>query len=139
MATDTHSSAKEMILASKKASAEHIANIKNAPELTRDLVRQEVRAYIMAKFHLTEEDCITDNFSRLAQISLSKSMKISHELVKEFDLARSCDGVSSHTAKMVLLFMALQKDLGIQFRPMETAEAETLNDIADLVLKELEK
>ena len=64
-------------------------------------------------------------------------MKISRELVEEFDLARSCDGVSSHTAKMVLLFMALQKDLGIQFRPLETAEAETLDDIALLVWREL--
>ena len=128
-----------MILASKKAAAEHIANIKNAPELTQDLVRQEVRAYIMAKFHLTDKDCETDNFSQLAQISLSKSMKISRELVKMYDLARSCDGVSSHSAKMVLLFMALQKDLNIKFQPMETAEAETLNDIADLVWKELKK
>ena len=95
MAADTQSSAKEMILASKKAAAEHIANIRNAPELTRDLVRQEVRAYIMAKFHLTDEDCTTDNFSRLAQISLSKSMKISHELVKEFDLAAYTEGDST--------------------------------------------
>lgn len=131
--------AKEMILSSKKAAAEHIANIQNAPEPDRDLVQREVRAYIMAKFHLTEEDCTTDNFSQLAEISLSKSMKISRELVKMYDLARSCDGVSSHTAKMVLLFMALQKDLKIRFQPMETAEAETLEDIGDLVWKEIKK
>ncbi|MBR3397395.1 MAG: hypothetical protein IKG70_06080 [Lachnospiraceae bacterium] len=137
MTPDTHSSVKEMILASKRAAALHIANIKNAAAIRYDLVRQEVREYIKARFHLTEEDCVTDNFSQLAQISLAKSMKISRELVEEFDLARSCDGVSSHTAKMVLLFMALQKDLGIQFRPLETAEAETLDDIALLVWREL--
>ena len=137
MTPDTHSSVKEMILASQRAAALHIANIKNAAAIRYDLVRQEVREYIKARFHLTEEDCVTDNFSQLAQISLAKSMKISRELVEEFDLARSCDGVSSHTAKMVLLFMALQKDLGIQFRPLETAEAETLDDIALLVWREL--
>ena len=139
MNADTQNSAREMILASRQAAALHIANIKNAQAVSYDLVQKEVREYIKAKFHLTEEDCVTENFSQLAQISLSKSMKISRELVSEFDLARSCDGVSSHTAKMVLLFMSLQKDLDIRFQPMETAEAETLDDIAVLVWRELKE
>ena len=128
-----------MILASKKASAEHIRNIKEAEELTCSLVQHEVSEYIKSKFHLRDEDCVTDNFKQLAGISLSKSMKISKELVAEFDLARSCDGVSSQTAKMVLLFMALQKDLDIKFNPQDTAEAETLRDIGFLVWEQLQQ
>ena len=138
MNAETKSSVKAMILASRKASAEHIQNIKNAPERSLELVRREVTGYIKAKFHLKDEDCITDNFKELAGISLSKSMKISKELVAEFDLARSCDGTSSQTAKMVLLFMALQKDLNIKFDPPDTAAAETLDDIGCLVWQELQ-
>ena len=40
-------------------------------------------------------------------------------------------------AKMVLLFLALQRDLGIQFDPMSTARAETLSDVGDLVWEQL--
>ena len=127
----------ELLLASRRAAAAHIEAILSAPELSFDLVRREVTGYIRAKFHLTEVDCVTDSFAELAKLSLSKTMKISPELVKEFDLAQSCDGVSSQTAKMVLLFMALQRDLGIRFEPMATAEAETLADISALTWAQL--
>ena len=109
---DAQEQAKALILAARAAAASHAEAIRTAPELTRELVRREVRGYILAKFHLTEADCVTESFPELAAISLSKSMRLSPELVKEFDLAHSCDGVTSQTAKMVLLFLALQRDLG---------------------------
>ena len=128
---------KAMLLASRNAASSHIEALRAAPELSYELVHREVSAYIKSKFHLTDADCVTDNFRELAGISLSKSMQISPELVKEFDLARSCDGTTSQTAKMVLLFMALQRDLDIRFDPMAAAEAETLSDISALVWEQL--
>ena len=136
---DEQERARQLILDSRAAAAAHIAAIKKAPALTPELVEREVRGYILAKFHLTEADCTTDSFRELTAISLSKSMRLSPELVREFDLARSCDGTSSQTAKMVLLFLALQRDLGIKFDPMATAEAETLADIGGLVWEQLQK
>jgi len=127
--------AKALILQSKSQAAAHMNSIKSAQPLTYDLLNRELRGYIKAKFHLTDEDCTTDIFSELAGISLSKSMKLSPELVKEFDMARSCDGVTSQTAKMLLLFMAIQRDLSIKLPPMETAYAETLEDICIMVWK----
>ena len=135
---DAQEQAKALILAARAAAAAHIEAIRTAPALTRELVHREVTGYILAKFHLTEADCSTDDFRELAALSLSKSMRLSPELVKEFDLARSCDGVTSQTAKMVLLFMALQRDLGIEFEPMSTARAETLSDVGDLVWEQLQ-
>lgn len=136
---DEQEQAKALILAARAAAAAHIEAIKAAPAPTRELVDREVRGYIMAKFHLTEADCANnENFRELAGLSLSKSMRLSPELVKEFDLARSCDGVTSQTAKMVLLFLALQRDLGIRFDPMSTAEAETLSDVGALVWEQLQ-
>ena len=43
MNTETQNSAKEMILASRKAAALHIANIKNAQTISYDLVQKEIR------------------------------------------------------------------------------------------------
>ena len=130
---------REAMIASRTAAASHIEAIRTAPELSYELVHREIKGYILAKFHLKDRDCVTDSFRELAGISLSKSMQISPELVKEFDLARSCDGVTSQTAKMVLLFLALQRDLDITFDPMSTAEAETLSDVSALVWKQLQK
>ena len=136
---DEQEQAKALILAARAAAAAHIEAIKASPAPTRELVDREVRGYIMAKFHLTEADCANnENFRELAGLSLSKSMRLSPELVKEFDLARSCDGVTSQTAKMGLLFLALQRDLGIRFDPMSTAEAETLSDVGALVWEQLQ-
>ncbi len=128
-----------LLLASRTAAALHIEAINTAPELTYELVHREITEYIKAKFHLEDADCVTDNFRELAGISLAKSMQVSPELVKEFDLARSCDGVTSQTAKMVLLFLALQRDLKITFDPLSTAETETLSDISALVWEQLQK
>ena len=112
-----------LLLASRTAAALHIEAINTAPELTYELVHREITEYIKAKFHLEDADCVTDNFRELAGISL----------------ARSCDGVTSQTAKMVLLFLALQRDLKITFDPFSTAETETLSDISVLVWEQLQK
>lgn len=126
---------KEILLASRKAAETHITRIKTAPELTYELLDHELVEYIKSKFHLTDSDCTTDNFEALSEISLSKSMAISRELVAEFDLARSCDGVSSVRAKMVLLYMAIQKDLGVTLPPEETAYVDSVHDISKMVWK----
>ena len=126
---------KEILLASRKAAEAHIARIRTAPELTYELLDRELVEYIKSKFHLTDSDCTTDHFETLSEISLSKSMAISRELVAEFDLARSCDGVSSVRAKMVLLYMAIQKELGVTLPPEETAYVDSVHDISKMVWK----
>ncbi len=130
---------REIILSARKAATAHADNIKNANPLTKEIAEKEIFGYLKAKFHLKDEDCTTDDFAELTEISLAKSMEISPALVEEFDLARSCDGTSSKTAKMVLFFMALQKEFNIEFEPMETVMAKTVYDIGDLVYKELTK
>jgi len=131
----TAAEAKAMILESKVQAAAHAKAILAEENPDYDFLNRELRAYILCKFHLTEAECQTENFEKLAGLSLSKSMNLSPELVKEYDMARSCDGVTSQTAKMLLLFMAIQRDLSIKLPPMETAYAETLEDICIMVWK----
>ena len=65
--------------------------------------------------------------------------RISPELVKEFDLAKSCDGASSAMAKKVLLFMAVQRELGIELPARESARIKTLDDLSGLAWEEMRK
>ena len=112
---------KKLILSSKKAAAEDMAAICSQSLLTKSFFSEKLRGFVLHKFMLKEEELTSDDFNAITELSLSKSMKISPELVKEFDLAKSCDGVSSAMAKKVLLFMAIQRELGIQLPAMASA------------------
>lgn len=134
----TASEAKAMILESKAQALVHSKAILDEDELSYELLNRELRAYVLCKFHLKPEECQTDRMEELAALSLSKSMKLSPELVKEYDMARSCDGVTSQTAKILLLFMAIQRDLSIKLPPDETAEAETMEEVSQMVWRAIQ-
>lgn len=128
---------KKVILSSKKAAAEDMAAIHSQSPLTKSFFSEKLRGFVLHKFMLKEEDLASDDFNSITELSLSKSMKISPELVKEFDLAKSCDGVSSAMAKKVLLFMAIQRELGIQLPAMASARITTIHDLAELAWNEM--
>lgn len=66
-------------------------------------------------------------------------MKVSKELVREFDLAKSCDGATSAMAKKVLLLLSIQRELDIQIPAEQAAKDITLTQLAELVWTELER
>ena len=130
--TMDNDSIKELIIYSKKAAEIDMEAIHARIPLTYAFFRRKLRDFVLHKYLLKEEELPSEDFSDITELSLSKSMKISPELVKEFDLANSCDGVSSAMAKKVLLFMAIQRELGIELQPLETARLKTLDELADL-------
>jgi hypothetical protein len=130
---------KELILSSKRLAAADMAAIKAAAPLTKAFFAETLRCYVLHKYMLDPAAELPENFSALTELSLARSMRISPELVKEFDLAKSCDGASSAMAKKVLLFMAIQRELGIELPAMESARLTTLAALAELAWGELEK
>lgn len=126
---------KEMILASRKEAQTHMDAILAANPLTEDILYNEILEFIRCKFMLSSEDCkaCDYNFDAMSTLSLSNSMKISKELVEQFDMAKSCDGVSSAMAKKVLLFMAIQKSMNITLPARETATVKTVRDISTMI------
>ena len=128
-----HALIREVLLRSRKAAQEHMDQIKGAAPLTRGLLREELSRYILSKYMLDGVDCGTENFNALTELSLSRSMKVSKELVKEFDLAKSCDGATSAMAKKVLLFLNIQRELGLEIPAEESAKDITLTQLADLI------
>lgn len=133
---DTNS-IKELILSSKRVAAADMAEIKSRAPLSKDLFTRKLRDFVLHKYMLSPEAELPEDFSALTELSLAQSMKISPELVKEFDLAKSCDGASSAMAKKVLLFMAIQRELGIELPAMETARIKTLRELAELAWTEM--
>jgi len=131
---------RRLLLRSRKEADEHMNNIKNAESLSYDFVSEELKQYVLAKYLLTEEDYqTTDTFEGLTELSLSKSMQVSPDLVKEFDTAQSCDGATSAMAKKVLLFRAIERSLGIELPAMRSARIKTMNDFADMLWDTLKK
>ena len=130
-------SIKELILNSRRIAAEDMAEIKAQQPLTYEFFSRKLRDFVLHKYMLSPEMELPENFSALTEFSLSRSMKISPELVKEFDLARSCDGASSAMAKKVLLFMAIQRELGILLPARASAQITTIQALADLTWNEM--
>lgn len=129
---------KALILSSKKVSAADMAEIKSAAPLTREHFARKLRDFVLHRYLLSPEDeTLPEDFNTLTELSLSQSMKISPELVKEFDLAKSCDGATSAMAKKVLLFMTIQRELGIELPAAETARLKSLPQLADLAWNEM--
>ncbi len=132
--------ARAAIIASRKCAKERVDAIQRAVcdgNLTYDFLDEELFGYLKCKFHLKDEDCITDNLAKLSKISLSRSMKVSPELVAEFDMAKSCDGTTSADAKIILFYMALQRELDVQFDAARTVDVDTIHDLSKLVWESL--
>ena len=125
---------RRLLLRSRRAADEHMTAIKEAQSLSYDFVKQQLTQYVLTKYLLTQEDLLTtDSFDGLTELSLSKSMQVSPELVKEFDTAQSCDGATSAMAKKVLLFRAIERALGIQLPAMRSARLKSMEDFAQML------
>lgn len=136
---ENRSEIRRRLLRARKAAKTHMDAICGTSPLTYPLLKQELRQFILAKFLLDEEEIPEDaGFDALVEKSLSHSMKIDPNLVAEFDTAKSCDGATSAMAKKVLLFMTMERELGLQLPALETARVKTLEDISQMVYKTMQ-
>ena len=124
---------KQVLLDSQEKAQSQIEQIKIQMPLTRDFLRKTLRRYIFCKYLLEETDYTGDDLNEITEYSLAKSLRISKDLVKEFDLAKSCGGGSSVITKKTLLLMAIQREFGV-FLPSEgIGRVKTITDLSNLV------
>ncbi|BDF57706.1 hypothetical protein CE91St36_05230 [Christensenellaceae bacterium] len=128
---------KERLLQSKKAAAEEAAAILAEKELSERALEMHLKRYLQCKFMLEEQECVSDCIDELSKASIAKSLRLSKELLKEVDIATSCEGATSATIKKVLFFMAVQRELGIRLPADGIAGVETIGDLAKLVFPAL--
>ena len=128
---------KELILNSRRIAADDMAAIRSQSPLMKTFFSEKLRDFVLHKYMLVDVPDLPEDFSALTELSLARSLQISPELVKEFDLAKSCDGASSAMVKKVLLFMAIQRELGIELPARESARITSLQDLAELAWAEM--
>ena len=103
-------------------------------DLDREGFRREVRAFTLAKFFLTEEECAetgTEELLKLANVSVEKMLRNADKSVKLAEGSTTCTNQSSTDIKKVLLSMTLQRSLGVKFTPEYSANLETITQLAD--------
>lgn len=131
---DERDRVRELLKASRTAAAEQMAALKACGHLDYPTADRCLRAYILSKYLLTEDDLPEGElFADIIQVSLSKSLGISRELVQEFDRARTCDGTTSAMAKKILLILSIQRELGIILDETACARIGTLGDFTRLI------
>lgn len=130
---DERERARLALLRAKTASQKEIDAILAAQPLRQEFLCERLTDFVLAKFMLTREEAEGVDFQKLSQLSLAKSMKISKELVKEFDMAQGCAGTSSEIAKKTLLFLAIQKQLKLELPAEKLPRIHSFSELAQLV------
>ena len=102
--------------------------------LGREAFRQEVRNYTLAKFFLTEDEVQalgTEDILKLADESVEKLLRQNDKSVKLAEGSTTCPNHSSTDIKKVLLSLTLQRALNVRFTPEQSADLETITQLAD--------
>ncbi len=131
------SDVRHRLLRAHELAAKHAALIRASPDLEAEVLHARLRAYILYRFMLNEEQMDSDEIMELARMSIARTLAIQSENVSDLDISNLCSGTSSVISKKVLLFMALQRDLQIRLLPEESASVKTIADLACLVHRKL--
>ena len=94
---------REVLLKYAKAAAWEARCIRDSGETDFGYLRAHLRGYILSKYMLPEGECPSDKIAALTEASLARMMKVTPELAKVLDTARSCAGATSATVKKALL------------------------------------
>ena len=116
---------KERVLSTSAAADREMAAVRAASNLEEAQLREYLRRFILQKF-LLDLNCKEENLTRLSEMSIEKSLAISHRELTTSDLSLGCSAASSVMSKKLLLFMALQRELSIHFDPLRTPTIETI-------------
>ncbi len=124
-----------------KASAAILEEFRALPEADQSDLVSALNRYIPGKLQLQGEE-VSDNITIMVRMSISKATGISLEKLKEMDRPGACGSAPAVLAKRVLLFLDIQKQLGITLPPEKLYDVQTIGDLANLVfplMKEREK
>lgn len=112
------------------ARAQRIIEELKRPDTSQDDFERLVTEFVQCKFFLTPEECTTDNLLELAEISVEKLLRVNDRSVRLAQGSTTCTNQSSTDIKKVLLSLTLQRALGVSFTPEESANLETVDELA---------
>ena len=100
---------------------------------------ESIYRYVLFKFLLDDEPALpqTHDLNALAKLSVAKAAKLNPNEATLLDVSRHCGATSSFMTKKVLLFMSLSDYFGFQYLPYNTADIETTEMLAEIILEKV--
>ena len=103
------------------------------------LFAESIYRYVLYKFLLDDEDLPeTHELNALAALSVEKAGRLNPNEAALLDVSKHCGATSSFMTKKVLLFMSLSKYYGFAYPPYNTADIETTDELARIILEKTE-
>ena len=123
-----------------------IADAKSKRELAKwegpadpdpSLFAESIHRYVLYKFLLDDEQPLpeTHSLNELARLSVEKAGRLNPNETTLLDVSRHCGSTSSFMTKKVLLFMSLSAYYNFQYPPYNTADIETTEELANIILE----
>ena len=121
-------------LKQKQETAEALLEeVRSAPERSAEEIAGKLRQYIAAKLLLSETE-ISDNIIEMVRINVAKASHMTVEQLKEMDRPGRCGSAPAVLSKRVLLYIDIQKQLGITLPAMELPEIRTVQELTAMIL-----
>lgn len=100
---------------------------------------KHIYQYVIYKFLLDDEENLSDthNLNELAKLSVAKAGKLNQNEATLLDVSKHCGATSSFMTKKVLLFMSLSEAFSFQYAPYNTADIETTDDLALIIMEKI--
>ena len=98
---------------------------------------EHIYQYVIYKFLLDDEENLPDthDLNALAQLSVAKAGRLNPNEAALLDVSKHCGATSSFMTKKVLLFMSLSKAFAFAYAPYNTADIETTEDLAYIIME----
>ena len=121
-------------LKQKQETAESLLEeVRSAPERSAEEIAGKLRQYIAAKLLLSETE-ISDNIIEMVRINVAKASHMTVEQLKEMDRPGRCGSAPAVLSKRVLLYIDIQKQLGVTLPAMELPEIRTVQELTAMIL-----
>ena len=103
------------------------------PDADRAFVEEHLKKYCVIRLMMEEED-ISDNITKMVRTDVARSMGVEVSKLEAQDMPGACGSAPAVLSKRILLFLAVQRELGIKLPPDDTPKIQTVQDLADMVI-----
>ena len=112
----------------------HLDEIRSFPELPAAVVAEKLKQYIAAKLLLEEEE-VSDNIIEMVRSNVAKASHMTIEQLKEMDCPGRCGSAPAVLSKRVMVYLDIQKNLGITLPAKDLPEVRTVQELTDMILQ----
>lgn len=115
-----------------------LEDLRLAQEQSPEEIADKLKQYIAIKLLLSEAE-ISDNIIEMVRINVAKASHLSVEQLKEMDRPGRCGSAPAVLSKRVLLYLDIQKKLGITLPAQKLPEVRTVLELTDIILPLIRK